>query len=148
MAEVKEEKAKPTAKETKPESKHAKPAEPKPAAKPETKKEEKPAAPAKAEAKPEEKKGEKPAKEERKIIRELVQNVSFGKALSKGRPLLARRVIDALRKHAERVTRKPASIDPRLNAMVWANSRSSPPRRLRVRIEEEEKKTVVAPAEK
>jgi ribosomal protein L31E len=137
MAEKKEEKAKPAAKA------EAKPELPKPApAKPEQKAE---AGPPKAEAKPE--KG-KPAKEERKVIRELVQNVSFSRALSKGRPLLARRVVDALREHAERVTRKPAFIDPRVNELVWARSRSSPPRSLRVRIEEEEKKAVVAPAEK
>ncbi|MCK4327176.1 MAG: 60S ribosomal protein L31 [Candidatus Diapherotrites archaeon] len=144
MAEKKEEK-----KEKKAEEEKKKPkAEPKPA------KEEKPkagvsapeaATPQKPEAKKEEAKptGEKKEeadKEEKKIVKESVHTISLRKAFDHPRTSRVRYAAREVRRYIKKHTRKEAFIDPSVNEALWNKGIQSPPRRIKVKIQEEEKR--------
>ncbi|MFC2174555.1 50S ribosomal protein L31e [archaeon] len=120
------------------------------------KKEEKEAAPAKKEEtekppakepkkKEEPKKGEPKGdqdeeKEEKKIIKESVHTINLRKAFEHPRTsrvkYAAREVKDYVKKH----TRKEAVVDPSVNEALWAKGIQKPPRKIRVKIQEEENK--------
>ena len=91
-------------------------------------------------AKPEGKKkgkGAKPEEEEKKILKESVHTIPLRKAFDKPRKLrakyAAREVKDYILKH----TRKEPVVGPSVNEALWAKGITSPPRRIKVRIQEE-----------
>ena len=86
-----------------------------------------------------EKKGEKKGEEEeKKIIKESLHTISLRKAFDHPRTsrakYAAREVRDYIRKH----TRKEPFLDPSVNEAIWEKGIQSPPRRLKVKIQEEE----------
>jgi len=127
---VKKEEAK---KEAKPEPKPKK-AE-KPVEKPEPKKEAKPIA---EEAEPKPKKGEK--EEEKKFVRESVHTIGLRRAFDHPRTSRTKYAVREIKEYIVKHTRKEPFVDPSVNEALWAKGIQSPPRRIKVKIQEEEKK--------
>lgn len=99
----------------------------------EPKKTELAAAPAKA-------KGAKAEKEKPKIIKESLHTIGLRDAWAKPRTRRAHAAADVIRAYIRKHTRKEAAIGTKLNELLWAHGIGNPPRHVKVRIQEEEKK--------
>ena len=141
---AKEEEAKPKAETPKKEEKPVKKAEPKKEAPKEEAKKDVPKEDAKkgeaqkGETKKDSKKEDE--EEEKKIIKESVHTINLRKAYEHPRTsrikYAAREIKDYIRKH----TRKEPFVGPDVNEALWAKGIQSPPRKIRVKIQEEEKR--------
>jgi len=114
------------------------------------KKEEAPKAPAKEEApkkgeatkeepkKGKEKKGEE--EEEKKIIKESVHTINLRKAYDCPRTSRAKYAVREIKRYIQKHTRKEPVIGTSVNEALWEKGIQSPPRRIRVKIQEEEER--------
>lgn len=152
MAEKKEEKKKTPAKkeEKKAEVKKEKPKEEKKKT-PEPKKEEpglkdalkKGTKDALSKEKP--KKGEE-EKEEKKILKESVHTIPLRKAFDHPKTSRAKYAVREIKRYIRKHTRKEPFVDASVNEVIWARSIQKPPRKIKVKIQEEEKRaTAVLP---
>lgn len=129
MAEAKEKKEATKPKPVKKVAAKPKAEKPKAVPKP-TPAEAKPAAPAK--------KGE-PAPE-KKFVRESVHTINLRNAFSKTRTARAFHAAQEIRSYIRKHTRKEPIIAPSVNELLWARGIQHPPRRIKVKIQEEEKR--------
>ena len=84
------------------------------------------------------KKGEE--KEEKNIIKESLHTIPLRKAFDKPRTKRAQAAVAVIRAYISKHTRKEPAVDPKLNELLWNNGIENIPRRVKVKIQEEETK--------
>ncbi len=99
---------------------------------------EEPKAPKEEAPKKEEKAEEKPKKEkeEKKVLKESIHTVGLRKAFGKPRKKTKKAAIAEIRHYLAKHTRKTPKISEDVNKAVW--EKSKPPRKLKIKIVEEE----------
>jgi len=85
-----------------------------------------------------EKKDEKEEKPERKIIKESIHTINLKKAYELTRTKRTKYSIREIKRYVKKHARKPARITPAVNEKLWENGIQNPPRKIKVKLEEEE----------
>lgn len=84
---------------------------------------------------------EEPKEEEKpKILKESVHTIGLRDAWEKPRTKRARAAINTIKAYVRKHTRKEPFVSTALNKIVWARGIQHPPRRVKVKILEEEKR--------
>ncbi len=84
---------------------------------------------------------ESPKEEEKpKILKESVHTIGLRDAWEKPRTRRARAAINVIKAYVRKHTRKEPFVSTALNMTVWARGIQNPPRRVKVKILEEEKR--------
>ena len=85
------------------------------------------------------KKGEE-KEEEKKIIKESVHTINLRKAFDCPRTSRVKYAAREVKNYIKKHTRKEPIVDPSVNEALWAKGIQNPPRRIKVKIQEEEKR--------
>ena len=147
MAEKKEtptKEEKPKADKPKTEEKKVTPKEEKKAAPKDIKKEEPKKADASTKDEEKPKKGEE-KEEEKKFLKESIHTIPLRKAFDHPRTSRAKYAAREIKRYIVKHTRKEPQLDPALNELLWKRGIEKPPRKVKVKIQEEEKRATATP---
>ena len=90
------------------------------------------------------KKGEE-KEEEKKFLKESIHTIPLRKAFDHPRTNRAKYAAREIKRYIVKHTRKEPQLDPALNELLWKRGIQKPPRKVKVKIQEEEERATATP---